>query len=207
MSIKRVCLKSEYPIEAIVSENSQEMGVVICHPHPLYGGDMHNNVVKAIEEGFSMKGYSTIRFNFRGVGGSAGYYDEGRGEAKDALAAVRYLRGILRSGAITVLAGYSFGAWVCTNAILEDEEASGLFLVSYPFAFYPSDPFQKINRPVFFIGGEYDDIGPIDDLLRSYNALTVINKSIKIIPTDHFYWGKEKDISDFIVKKTDFSFH
>ena len=64
---------------------SGEKGVVICHPHSLMGGSMYNNVVEAIQEAFAAENYSTLRFNFRGVGGSTGIYDEGRGEQEDIL--------------------------------------------------------------------------------------------------------------------------
>ncbi|MBI2911700.1 MAG: hypothetical protein HYY05_06120 [Chloroflexi bacterium] len=66
-------------------------GVVICHPHPLRGGDMHNNVVAALALGFAQSGLATLRFNFRGVGASQGSYDDGRGEREDARAALRFL--------------------------------------------------------------------------------------------------------------------
>ena len=70
-------------IEGLLEKSSGDRGVVICHPHPLMGGSMHNNVVEAIREAFAAEKYSTLRFNFRGVGHSTGVYDEGRGEQED----------------------------------------------------------------------------------------------------------------------------
>src|ERR1700719_3146739 len=86
---------------------------VVCHPHPMYGGSMYNNVVERILAAMWQAGYATLRFNFRGVGASDGEHDGGRGEVDDAAAAMTYLRsqpGVARSGA--VMAGYSFGAMV-----------------------------------------------------------------------------------------------
>ena len=92
MSTKRVFIEGGCKLEGILNENSKRGGVVICHPHPLYGGDMHNNVVNAIEEGFADQGFTTLRFNFRGVGASEGSYGEGQGEVEDLVGAVEFLK-------------------------------------------------------------------------------------------------------------------
>lgn len=201
MSIKRVFIEGEYKLEGILNENGKRGGVVICHPHPLYGGSMENNVVDAIEEGFSSQGFTTLRFNFRGVGGSEGSYGEGKGEVKDLIKAVGYLKGLIDGHALIVLAGYSFGAWICSMAASKLERLDGLFLVSYPFAFYESTILRNYERKIFLVGGEADDIGPITQLLDVYKEMPAIEKSLKIIPTDHFYWGKEKEITDFIIEQ------
>ena len=76
MSIERVSFHSDQSLEGLLRPQSQKAGVVICHPHPLYGGNMYNNVVSAIEDGYAAQGFSTLIFNFRGVGSSQGEYDE-----------------------------------------------------------------------------------------------------------------------------------
>ncbi len=76
-------------IEGMLWRSSLENGVVICHPHPLMGGSMHNNVVEAIRDIFALHNYTTLRFNFRGAGNSTGSYDEGRGEQEDILISPR----------------------------------------------------------------------------------------------------------------------
>jgi alpha/beta superfamily hydrolase len=189
MSTKRVSIEGGYKLEGILNKNSQGGGVVICHPHPLYGGDMHNNVVNAIEEGFADKGFTTLRFNFRGVGASEGSYGEGHGEVEDLVGAVEFL---------IMLAGYSFGAWICSMAAPKLERLDGLFLVSYPFAFYESSTLRTYEEKIFLVGGETDDIGPVAQLIDVYKAMPSIQKSLKIIPTDHFYWGKKDEITQFI---------
>jgi len=198
MSIKRVFIEGTCKLEGVLNVNGKKGGAVICHPHPLYGGDMHNNVVSAIEEGFFAQGYTTLRFNFRGVGGSEGKYGEGKGEVEDLMSSVDFLKSQIDSNASLILAGYSFGAWICSMAAPKMDRLDGLFLVSYPFAFYESALLKKYEGTIFLVGGESDDIGPVSQLMDAYKAMPTIQKSLKIIPTDHFYWGKEEEITDFI---------
>jgi alpha/beta superfamily hydrolase len=204
VSTQRVSIPSDYDLEGIVRENGKKGGVVICHPHPLYGGSMFNNVVEALEDGFGRKGSATLRFNFRGVEGSSGAYDKGDGEVADVLAAVRFLRGVVGSETPLMLAGYSFGAWVCTRAAPGAGALAGLFLVSYPFAFYDADPLFQFGGSIYFVGGSHDDIGPVDGLMNVYEALPGMDKHVKVIPTDHFYGGRSRELSDFIVEEVRF---
>ena len=198
MSIERVTIESDYALEGLLRKKTPNAGAIICHPHSLYGGDMHNSVVGAMEEGFSSQGYSTLVFNFRGVGHSKGEYDEGEGEVRDVFAAHRFLQKHLKDNAQIMLAGYSFGAWVMSRAALEIEQFDGLFLVSFPFVVYKSDYLKKFDKKMYFVGGTDDDIAPVEELLALYRELTVIDKYLKIITTTHFYPGKETEIADFI---------
>jgi alpha/beta superfamily hydrolase len=198
MSTKRVFIEGGCKLEGILNENSKRGGVIICHPHPLYGGDMHNNVVCAIEEGFADKGFTTLRFNFRGVGASEGSYGEGQGEVEDLVGAVEFLKRQIDKDAAIMLAGYSFGAWICSMATSRLERMGGLFLVSYPFAFYESNTLRNYEGKIFLVGGKLDDIGPVAQLMDVYKAMPSIQKSLKIISTDHFYGGKEEEITDFV---------
>jgi hypothetical protein len=198
MSTKRVWIDSICKLEGILHTNDTRGGVVICHPHPLYGGDMNNNVVSAIEEGFAGQGFTTLRFNFRGVGNSSGAYGEGQGEVEDLIGALEFLKNQVDSNALVMLAGYSFGAWICSMAASRLELLEGLFLVSYPFAFYESSTLKAYEGKIFLVGGEFDDIGPVSQLIEVYKEMPTIQKSLKIIPTDHFYRGKEGEITEFI---------
>ncbi len=171
---------------------------MVCHPHPLYGGEMGNNVVSAIETGFSQNGFTTLRFNFRGVGASTGAYDDGNGEVRDVLAALVYLKEHLDRDAYVVLAGYSFGAWMASKAAYAEEGIDALFLVSFPFAFYSTEELEAFRKPIYLVGGTEDEIGPLEDLLRVYKNFEQTEKNVKIITTDHFYGGKEKEIAAFV---------
>ncbi len=159
---------------------------------------MHNNVVDAMENGFSSKGFTTLKFNFRGVGASAGMYDEGEGEVRDVVASLMYLKTQIDTDAFVLLAGYSFGAWVASRAAAGDEDVDGLFLVAFPFSFYGADEIRQFKKSIYFVGGEYDEISPIDNLLTVYKDLPIVEKYLKVISTDHFYGGKEREIEEFI---------
>ena len=202
MSIERVSIQSAYAIEGVLKKNRKEACVVICHPHPLYCGNMHNNVVDAIEEGFSSKGFTTLKFNFSGVGMSGGFYDEGEGEVADLIASWDFLKARLDDDAYIMLAGYSFGAWICSKAAVKVNNIAAMFLVAYPFAFYETTELKQFNKKIYFVGGEYDYISPVDALLKFYKEFPVVEKYLKIIPTDHFYGRKEQEIIEFIKENT-----
>ena len=95
MSTRTVIIEGPERLEGVLHEGAGSGGAVICHPHPLYGGSMRNDVVEAMQEGFSKAGFTTLRFNFRGVGSSTGRYDEGVGEIEDLVAACRFLMGVV----------------------------------------------------------------------------------------------------------------
>ncbi|HOJ71462.1 MAG TPA: CocE/NonD family hydrolase [Syntrophorhabdaceae bacterium] len=198
MSIKRVIIESDCRLEAVLNEKNNGSGVVICHPHPLYGGSMDNNVVDAVEKGFSEKGFTTLKFNFRGVGASSGHYDEGNGEVNDVLSASTYLKNLLKEDAHIVLAGYSFGAWVCSRAAKKMKDIKTMFIVAYPFSFYDPAPLKGFSGRIFFVGGKYDDIAPVEPLLKLYRDLPTVEKYLKIIESDHFFFRKEREIVEFI---------
>lgn len=197
MSIK-VSIASDYPLEGVLRENEKRAGVVICHPHPLYGGNMHNNVVDAMDRGFSAKGFTTLRFNFRGVGMSEGIHDEGEGEVRDAIASLAFLKQQIDADAYVMIAGYSFGAWVASRVSIQVDNIDGLFLVGYPFAFREADELRQFKKSIYIIGAEHDDKAPLDTILKVYKDLPIVEKNLKIIPTDHFYSGKEQEIIEFI---------
>ncbi|HEX2967199.1 MAG TPA: CocE/NonD family hydrolase [Syntrophorhabdaceae bacterium] len=198
MSIERVSIESDYTLEGLLHKKASNAGVIICHPHSLYGGDMRNSVVTAMEDGFSSQGYTTLIFNFRGVGHSQGEYDEGEGEVRDALAANAFLRARLDNNARMILAGYSFGAWVMSRAALNIQDFEALFLISFPFVVYKSDYLKSFNKKMYLVGGTDDDIAPLEDLLTLYRGLNITDKYLKVITTTHFYPDKEGEIVDFI---------
>jgi len=101
-------------LEGLYATGSGKRGAVVCHPHSLRGGDMHNPVVETLARALFGAGFSTLRFNFRGVGASDGIFDEGQGERDDLQAAKAFLEA---RGVREILpAGYSFGAWVIAGA-------------------------------------------------------------------------------------------
>ncbi len=181
-------LSENYEIEGLFNKRDKNKGVVITHPHPLYGGDMYNLVVETIVHVYNIKGYSTLKFNFRGVGKSQGQYDNGVGEQKDVLAALSFLADM---GMEKIdLAGYSFGAWVNAHAVIqEDIFVENMMMVSPPVGFMDFNAINAMNVLKFVITGSRDDIAPVDavkKMLPIWNP----NARFEIIDgADHFYGG------------------
>ena len=197
MSTRRVTIPSDGALEAILRERGRAGGAVICHPHPQFGGSMYNNVVEAIEEGFVLSGFSTLRFNFRGVGYSEGTYDEGNGEIRDAVAACAFMRNLLDRDGRLVLAGYSFGAWVAGRAAGHIQGLEDLFLMAYPFSRYEPAELRAFEGRLYFVGGSLDDVSPLDQLLSLYQEVQT-EKWVKVLPSSHFFPGVEREIRDFV---------
>ena len=197
MSTRRITIASADALEGVLRENGNRGGAVICHPHPLYGGSMENNVVEALEEGFLQSGFATLRFNFRGVGESQGAYDDGDGEVDDAVAACAYMRDMLGPGTRLVLAGYSFGAWVASRAAGQIPGLEDLVLVAYPFSRYECAELRTFRGRLCFVGGSFDDISPYDQLMECYREVHA-EKYLKVLPASHFFPGVEPDIRDFV---------
>lgn len=192
MSTRPISFKSgALTLEGLLFRGHSEKAAIISHPHPLYGGDMDNYVVGLLSRTFEASDWTTLRFNFRGVGRSQGEYDQGTGEAEDVCAAVRYLTGMeLRH---IVLAGYSFGAWVNARAALACPDVQGSILVSPPagmmdFSFLAGDEKTRL-----IIAGGEDAYAPEIQVKNLFQALST-PPIIKIIKgADHFYsYGAEE---------------
>ena len=182
-------------IEGMLASAAPERGVVIAHPHPLYGGDMDNPVVIAVQRAYLRHGFSTLRFNFRGAGGSEGRYDDGTGERRDAAAALDYLSS--RGMTSIDLAGYSFGAWV--NAGLKDGFRH-MVMVSPPVAFMSFDPPAPIPTLRLIVTGSRDEIAPTRTI-SNYQPRWNSSAALEIVPgADHFYAGFLKILEDTIAR-------
>jgi alpha/beta superfamily hydrolase len=183
-------------IEGLLYNAPGERGVVVSHPHPLYGGDMHNNVVETIVQAYRDKGYTTLRFNFRGMGQSTGSYDEGIGEQEDVRAALACLGGMGKTS--IDLAGYSFGAWVNALGLKGFEQARRTVMVSPPVNFLDFSFLDYNEKIRLVIAASRDDIGP-PDMIREMIPVWNPEARFSIIQgADHFYWGKNGDIKRII---------
>ena len=176
-----------YLLEGRLHSGSREEGIVISHPHPLYGGDMNNSVVVSVAEVYRSKGYTTLRFNFRGVGNSQGRYAKGVGERNDTKAALAYVKAL---GIQTPdLAGYSFGAWVNAAAVQQDPTIRNTIMVSPPVAAIDFSAIGSIPSLKLVVTGNRDEFAPgdqINDMLAIWNDTA----HLEIIPgADHFYGG------------------
>lgn len=167
-------------------------GVVVCHPHPLYGGDMHNPVVVRVAEVCRAAGMATLRFNFRGVGASAGRHGEGQAEQDDVRGALGHLGGRLGPGARVALAGYSFGAAVAAAVAAGGQALAGLALIAPPLAVPGFERFRTLGAahgPLLVVAGADDPYCPRAALDRLAAALPDATVTV-VEGADHFFLGK-----------------
>jgi uncharacterized protein len=170
-------------LEAI-REGTGSRCAVIAHPHPLYGGDMHNNVVVTVRDAALAHGLSSLRFNFRGVGRSEGVHDQGRGEVQDMEAAV------MAAGADPVIIAYSFGAWIA--AALIAKRPLPAILIAPPTGMMAFPNLQGANTWV--IAGDADPFCNQKALQEAVapERLTVVNG------IDHFWFGRESVLRSYL---------
>lgn len=179
-------------LEGLYAQNGGAGAALCLHPHPMMGGTMHDPVTAAVVSAFFSAGYSTLRFNFRGVGGSGGRYDDGRGEQQDVVAARGFLQGDGKCG--IALAGYSFGAWVCANLLEKDSCFSDVVFVSPPLDFmvFPAY-FPKVHLITYGSEDPFCSAGSI----RHY-AKYCGSRIECITGADHFYSGKISHLANII---------
>ena len=192
-----------FEIEGSLFEGHKGKGAIVTHPHPLYGGNMQNNVVSAVSSAYQKSGFTTLRFNFRGVGRSQGSYGDGVGEQEDVRAAVAWLKSL---GIQHIeLAGYSFGAWVNALAANDGLKVDGMIMVSPPVAFIEFKNIAKISSLKLIVTGSRDDIAPVSMVEKSYPTWNAAAEFEVINGADHFYGGYESRLEavlmDFFSKK------
>ena len=186
---ERITFKSgPYQLEGYWRPGAENKGVVITHPHPLYGGTMRNPVVETVQSVYAQHGYATLRFNFRGVGDSQGDYDDGVGEQDDVRAAVAYLG--QRDVTTVTLAGYSFGAWVNTGVAVDEQTTiASMMMVSPPVGLIEFKNINALSCLDLIITGSQDEIAPVHqirEILPRWNP----DARLDIIDgCDHFYSG------------------
>jgi uncharacterized protein len=185
---ERVVFESEgLGLQGLFERRSAAAGVVISHPHPLYGGDMYHPVIECIARAYGRRGFTTLRFNFRGVGQSQGRYDEGKGEQSDVRSALAFLA---QSGVGAAhLAGYSFGAWINALAAQNPIAIRHMIMVSPPVALIRFASTLRLPRLEWIATGSQDEFAPphlIQEKMAEWNPAAVL----MVIPeADHFYSG------------------
>lgn len=182
----------EVSLEARFTPGRVAAAAIITHPHPLYGGSMHNNVVWTAARAFSDRGWATLRFNFRGVGESTGSYGEGVGEVADLRAAVQYIR--TRHPGASYVVGYSFGAAVAARALNQGLEVTGAVLIAPPIAFMDLGFLPQTPKVRLLIVGDRDVLCPLGDL-QALLADRGTEVPLKVLPgADHFFGGQEREL-------------
>ncbi len=166
--------------------------VIVCHPHPQYGGDMRNNVVAAAVEGLTAHGLAALRFNFRGAGRSGGEQTGGDAEPGDVRAALRYAAAATAVDAARVgLAGYSFGAMMALAAA--GPPVAALALISPPLAWGAPAP-ATFEGPLLLLAGDRDQFCPEDELRALAGARPNVELSV-VAGASHFWAGHESDVA------------
>jgi len=180
-------------LEAILwrpqAEAHPQLAAVVCHPHPLYGGTMHNKVVYHAAKTLDAFGVPVLRFNFRGAGRSSGVHDKGRGELDDVRAAIGFLAGEF-PGLPILVAGFSFGCWVGLRAGCEDERVAELIGLGAPVNGTDFSFLVRCDKPKLFLQGEKDQYGAPAELDSLVKSLPGENRLVIVNGAGHFFAGK-----------------
>jgi alpha/beta superfamily hydrolase len=182
-------------IEAVIADPGRHRrgAAVVAHPHPLYGGTLDNKVVQTLAKAFRSLEFAAVRFNFRGVGDSAGGFDEGRGELDDLLAVADYVRGRMRPERL-MLAGFSFGASVAAAAASK-LNPDALVLVAPPIARFP---IGTVPPGTLIVHGEEDDVAPLADTLQWARPQQL---PVTVFPgTGHFFHGMLVPLQNLVMR-------
>jgi len=171
------------------SGGTPAQAAVVCHPHPLFGGTMHNKVVYQAAKSLDALGLLVLRFNFRGTGLSEGKHDRGDGERGDVRAALDFLAAEY-PGIPLLVAGFSFGCWVGLRVGCEDARVTALIGLGAPVNNTDFSYLAKCEKPKLFVSGSNDMYGAVDKL-RSVVAIAAGENEIVVVDgADHFFVGK-----------------
>jgi len=166
---------------------------VVCHPHPLFGGTMHNKVVYQAAKALDAHHGAVLRFNFRGTGSSEGAHDYGQGEQGDVRAAVDFLVENF-SGLPLVLSGFSFGSWVGLRVGCEDARVQRLVGIGAPVNSSDFSYLENCSKPKLFVQGSEDEFGNAGKLEKIVSGLPGENKLVVVSGVDHFFKGKIEEL-------------
>ena len=181
-------------LEALLNTGDSDAAytALVCHPHPMGGGTMHNKVVYHAMKALHGLGIPVLRFNFRGTGRSAGAHDDGRGEQDDVRAALQWLSDEFKRP--IMFAGFSFGANVGMRACCGDPRVIGLIALGLPVEAegrtYDYGYLSSCTQPKLFISGDRDQYGPVDEVEAIVAAAPEPKQLIWIPDADHFFAGQ-----------------
>ena len=165
---------------------------LLLHPHPEHGGTMNNKVIFHMYHAFTRRGFSTLRFNFRGVGRSQGKFDRGEGELSDAAAALDWMQGHNPNAAGCWIAGFSFGAWIGMQLLMRRPEIQGFISVAPPANIYDFGFLAPCPSSGMIIHGDQDTVVPkeaVAKLVDKLNSQRGISIDFRIIKgADHFFY-------------------
>jgi len=170
--------------------------VIVCHPHPLYGGSMENNVVNSLSESLTRASLVSFKFNFRGVGGSQGQFSQGIGEQEDVEAAVSFLTTVREVDSNRLgLVGYSAGAAFALPISFKDARVKVLVAISPPLSMFDFELLKSCLKPKLLISGSGDNFIPTSRFLEFCQGLPEPKEYDIIEGADHFWWGYESSLA------------
>lgn len=181
-------------LEALLNAGAENApyAALVTHPHPLYGGTMHNKVVYHAMKALHAFGIPVLRFNFRGVGGSHGQHDSGHGEVEDVRVALQWLAA--EYGKPIIFSGFSFGAAVGLRAACPDNRVAALISLGTPVAAegrsYSYEFLRECAKPKLFVSGESDEFAPSRSLKDLVEALPGPTCLVLVPQADHFFTGR-----------------
>ena len=190
-------------LEALLNAGAEGAthAAVVCHPHPLYGGTLHNKVVFHTMKALNRFGFPVLRFNFRGTGLSQGEHDNGYGEIDDVRASLEWLD---REFHLPIIfAGFSFGAAVGLSAACSDSRVQAAIGVGIPVVpaderTYDFDFLQDCAKPKLFVSGARDQFGPQEKLQEVVAQAAGPKKLVVIDGADHFFEGRLRELREAI---------
>jgi alpha/beta superfamily hydrolase len=187
------------------------LAAVVCHPHPLFGGTMHNKVVYQAAKTLHRFGLPVLRFNFRGVGLSEGVHDKGQGEQADVTAALDFVAAEYPSVPL-LLAGFSFGSWVGLRVGCSDARVTELIGLGLPVANLERRGFSYLDaceKPKLLVTGEFDEFGPpykLNEIVAQFPPKVKEQTTVAIVRGgDHFFAGHlpdmDREIADWVASR------
>ena len=187
------------PLEALLDEPEGEPRAVAVfgHPHPLHGGTMHTKALYRAAKSMPRIGVAALRFNFRGVGGSAGTFDAGPGEKEDFKAAIAFMSERYPDVPVWA-AGMSFGSWIAMTAGAEDARVSLLLGIAPPVDRYDFDALKTCTLPKFIIHGEADELISIKDVRKFYAQIPEPKELVTIEDANHLFEGKTSLVGEAV---------
>jgi alpha/beta superfamily hydrolase len=189
-------------LEALLEEpggRAPAFAAVVCHPHPLYGGTMHNKVVYRLARGLRRAGAVVLRFNFRGVGKSQGEHANLTGEIEDARAALAFLRERYPDLPFA-LAGFSFGARVITRLGCSVDGARFLMAAGFPTRMGEAEYLETCRAPKIFLQSTHDEFGPRPEFEALYERVAEPKRMVWIEAADHFFAGALDALEESVIE-------
>ena len=171
---------------------------LVCHPHPLYGGTMHNKVVFKVAQTLQSMNIPTLRFNFRGVGHSSGTYDEGRGEMDDVRYSLEFLSRHYPSIPV-ILGGFSFGSYVGLRVAAVDDRVQAMISLGVPARMFDLETLQGSHKPKLFIHGTDDEVAPYELARKWFEQLPAPKSMVAVPGADHFFQGHLDEVQAIII--------